>query len=487
MRFGLFSSLVVVVRSFATVEVADQCHDYCRELLGADSYCRYHNEQYYCRGGLPSTSPCQPRVDCAVQSSAPATAPFSSPAGEPAEGPPEAQVQGSGALTGCDNYCQELNPDVVSYCKLFLSPPTCKHGGQLCRPNQECTTGYYNPSAPSAPGTGAATTKNIMRTTTAPTQGAAPNSRPGCAGAAPAGEEDVFWWTEWPSGLYTKVQWTDYYRRLLRLLTTNCAYMRVTKLILRVLHPQFPPGVSSSDRLWYPDGDVTKSVLYTELLTKLGGTSVREIFMLPYVFDEVSREGWLSIAPTKGKVMSGVFHLLNEYNAKLSSIKFSGITVDYEEMKHVPTEYDLFWDPQGEADFKDGTNFEVGVAIGFDQVGRFEEWPWISHFYLEMYDFFRPTAYISQTADSRFLLYENMPSKMVNYVVNEAVDKVVQAAYVEHQSRAHLMWSMQFQGDQCVYPLNSAVEPRSRCLRYCPVELFNTTLSSPSKSNQSGR
>ncbi|EER20269.1 hypothetical protein Pmar_PMAR005521 [Perkinsus marinus ATCC 50983] len=231
--------------------------------------------------------------------------------------------------------------------------------------------------------------------------------------------------------------------------------MRVTKLILRVLHPQFPPGVSSSDRLWYPDGDVTKSIMYTELLTKLGGTSVREVFMLPYVFDEVSREGWLSIAPTKGKVMSGVFHLLKEYNAKLSSIQFSGITVDYEEMKHVPTEYDLFWDPQGEADFKDGTNFEVGVAIGFDQVGRFEEWPWVNNLYLEMYDFFRPTAYISQTANSRFLLYKNKASKMVNYVVNEAVDKVVQAAYADHRSRAHLMWSLQHQDDGCVYPLNS--------------------------------
>lgn len=50
--------------------------------------------------------------------------------------------------------------------------------------------------------------------------------------------------------------------------------------------------------------------------------------MLPYVFDEVSREGWLSIAPTKGKVMSGVFHLLKEYNAKLSSIQFSGVSAN---------------------------------------------------------------------------------------------------------------------------------------------------------------
>lgn len=71
------------------------------------------------------------------------------------------------------------------------------------------------------------------------------------------------------------------------------------------------------------------------------------------------------------------------------------------------------------------------------------------------YDFFRPTAYISQTANSRFLLYKNKASKMVNYVVNEAVDKVVQAAYADHRSRAHLMWSLQHQDDGCVYPLNS--------------------------------
>lgn len=59
------------------------------------------------------------------------------------EEPAPAHVQGSSGLTGCDNYCQELNPGVVTYCKLFSSPPRCKHGSQLCRPNQECTTGEH--------------------------------------------------------------------------------------------------------------------------------------------------------------------------------------------------------------------------------------------------------------------------------------------------------------------------------------------------------
>ncbi|KAF4660489.1 hypothetical protein FOL47_007153 [Perkinsus chesapeaki] len=436
LRLGIFGTLLPIAQSFAAVEVADQCHDYCREIFGVDSYCRYHNQQYYCRGGLPSSYPCVPRVDCAVEGSGasdPVTAPVKSSVQEE---PVDARVQAADGLTGCDSYCRELNPGVVTYCKLSMDPPTCKHGGQLCRPSQECTTGYYNPSASASSETRPKTTRNVIRTTSAPNNGA--NPRPGCEGDAPDGEEDVFWWTEWPSGLYTEAQWTQYYQRLFRLLTTNCAYMRVTKLILRVLHPQFPPGASSSGKLWYPDGDVTQSIIYKELLTKLGQTSVREIYMLPYVFDSVSREGWLSIAPTKGKVMSGVFHLLEEYNTQLSSIKFSGITVDYEEMKHLPAEYDLFWDPNGASDFKDGTNFEVGVAIGFDQIGRFEEWPWIDNFYLEMYDFFRPTPYIDQTSDSRFLVYENDYSKMVDYIVNEAVDKKVQAAHRRCHDRGTL-------------------------------------------------
>mmetsp|Transcript_3216 Transcript_3216/g.2646 ORF Transcript_3216/g.2646 Transcript_3216/m.2646 type:complete len:93 (-) Transcript_3216:58-336(-) len=84
--------------------------------------------------------------------------------------------------------------------------------------------------------------------------------------------------------------WTTYYQRIFKLLTENCAYMRVTKLMLRVLDPEFPAGASAAQKVWYPNGDVTQSVMYKELLSKLDQTAVRELEMMPYVFDEPSRQ-----------------------------------------------------------------------------------------------------------------------------------------------------------------------------------------------------
>ncbi|KAF4657048.1 hypothetical protein FOL46_007584 [Perkinsus olseni] len=275
----------------------------------------------------------------------------------------------------------------------------------------------------------------------------------GCPAVLP--ESDVFWWIEWPSMDPSVDAWTTYYHRIFDLLTTNCAYMRVTKLLLRVLDPEYPSGSDASHRVWYPNNDVTQSVMYKELLSKLDQTSVREVEMMPYVFDEPSRQTWLKWAPENGGPMSGAYAFAAEFNKHLTGVKFTGLTTDYEELNQSKSDYALLTDPEGESAFKGGhLELDFGIGLGYYQWSRFPLYTWTQHFYMEVYDIVTPFGGVDSSDQSRFLLYKDDPEAMVNYIVNEVLDSNTKAAYSQYSDGAHLMWSIQSMGLPCQYPLN---------------------------------
>jgi len=268
-------------------------------------------------------------------------------------------------------------------------------------------------------------------------------SEDGCP--TPLDYVEVFWWSEWPSlPKLTHTEFVEYYRRLLLLLKSNCAYMRVTKLILRVLDPEYPLAMPIS--IWYPNNDVTQSALFTELLVKLNETSVKEIEMLPYVGGDGNLDAWKKWSPDGESVMAGTYAFAAEYNKYLpDGIKFTGITVDIEEIHHLP-EYDMITNASAEYDFKGGhTDLGFGMAFPHTNIGLIQSCPFMSSFYLEMYDMAFKT--------SPFLKYKDEADELIDFLSTNALDDNRRKVYNDYSDRVHLMWSIQSNGLPCMYPI----------------------------------
>ncbi|KAF4714213.1 hypothetical protein FOZ63_000502 [Perkinsus olseni] len=257
---------------------------------------------------------------------------------------------------------------------------------------------------------------------------------------------EVFWWSEWPT-LRSNIQeeYAAYYKRLYILLSNNCVYMRVKKLILRVLDPQYPPYDSA--KVWYPNNDVTQSAMFTELLSKLKYTSVKEIEFLPYVYDQRSRSSWKEWSQDGKRVMAGAYAFAAEYNKHLpAGVKITGVTVDYEELNKAPIEYAMLSSPTAERTFKGGhTDIKFGIAFGRGDVGKIISFSWTDNFYLEMYDL--------GFKESPFLRYKSKPSQFIQFLAYQVLGNNLIRVYNQHHEKINLMWSLQSEGLPCMYPL----------------------------------
>ncbi|KAF4677373.1 hypothetical protein FOL47_001959 [Perkinsus chesapeaki] len=96
------------------------CNAYCVSLNGEGSYCKWWKDEPVCQAGNQSCGV----GDCPSGTSA------------PPEVPEDAH---SGHSPACDSYCVEKNPTVngdrESYCKWWLTVPTCLYGDQHCGPS----------------------------------------------------------------------------------------------------------------------------------------------------------------------------------------------------------------------------------------------------------------------------------------------------------------------------------------------------------------
>jgi hypothetical protein len=259
-------------------------------------------------------------------------------------------------------------------------------------------------------------------------------------------------WCEWPSQAFTASAAETYFAGLLNFINSNGLTARIPRIILRVLHPQFPALEGGSAQFFSPS---TSSLLFTSFLDKLpGGT---ELVLYPYVMESLAGTSWMS---GYSSPVDGAAAFLKQWNDVLSSsgssVRFVGMTIDLEEMPGLNSYSSFDVNSASVADLKSRHgDFEFGVAVGFDQTGKINSMVnFIDKFYIELYDFYTPTAGVNATPDSPFLLYQNQPQMMADFVLNKVLNAAQLTQYAQHSDKIMAMWSSQNIPGPCLYPLN---------------------------------
>jgi hypothetical protein len=149
-----------------------------------------------------------------------------------------------------------------------------------------------------------------------------------------------------------------------------------------------------------------------------------------------------------------VFKWANDWNKFLPGVKFTGVVFDNEEFGG-GAGGPLLTATNAAALKSKFAIKNIGLAVGFDGVGKFATMPWIDQFYMEMYDFYTPAAYIDASPQSRFVQYVNNPGPLVDYITNQVLSAGQLDLYRQYASKVHAMWSTQSLGTNCIYPLGT--------------------------------
>jgi len=258
---------------------------------------------------------------------------------------------------------------------------------------------------------------------------------------------DFFVWVEWP-WIHDVPPANDFYDQLLSFTKQNCIGARVTRLVLRVLHPEFP---SPSTSLWWPPA---ASPMYTHLISKLPPGV--ELVLYPYVKDEDAGNAWMRFGNSSNPI-EGAWVFMSQWDAYLASqgagSKFVGTAIDHEEVsgmqRYSPIVFDSALAQGLKAKF--GQALEFGVATGFDGVGKIQAG--FDKVYVELYDFYSPKAYAAQDAvSSPFLIHRGDPAGMADYILKEALTPYQLEEYGKHPSVVMAMWSSQNLNGLCIHP-----------------------------------
>lgn len=349
-------------------------------------------------------------------------------------------IPSASALT-CDEYCVSLN-GAGSLC----SASACSRGRQYCgRP--KCTRRTATTAAPTAATTTATTAKPVT-TTVAPT--VAP------ANLAAAGSP-LFVWAEWPSGLSTAAPATLFFTGLVNFVKSNALGSAIPRIVMRILHPEFPALEGGTGQFFSAD---TSSLLYTSFLSKLpAGT---ELILYPYVMEKLAGQSWMSSTGAADPVQGAAAYMV-KWNSVLSeagsSVRFAGLVIDLEEMPGLATFSNFKVTAASVAALKAQYGpFEFGVSPGFDQTGLIQtNIAFVDKFYIQLYDFYFPTAGVDATPNSPFLLYKDQPQAMGDFVLTKALTAAQLALYQQYPSKIMAMWSNQNLAGSCLYPLPSGM------------------------------
>lgn len=280
-----------------------------------------------------------------------------------------------------------------------------------------------------------------------PDDGSATN--PGCGADFPEKSTELTLWAEWPT-LDSDEAWKQLFKDILSYMTRNCANIRTTKLIMRVLNPSFV--LSGSNTALHPS---ETSPLYTGLISKLPKNV--QLHFYPYMMDARAQTAWETFGGATGQqnLMANVYKFTNEWNNFLSTVGaplVKGIIIDNEEIRHLPNFGEIL-DLQSITALKG--DLEFGITIGFDELTRLSNWaPNVDRFYLQVYDLYTPVADVAKTANSPFLKMENDAASMAKFIVEEVLTPKIWQVYNKFAKQITLMWSLQSQGKNCFYPLN---------------------------------
>jgi hypothetical protein len=262
--------------------------------------------------------------------------------------------------------------------------------------------------------------------------------------------EDIFLWTEWP-GSYDAA---GYYTKLLAFMQQNCIGARVSRLVLRVLHPEFP---SDAESIWWPPSPTTP--FYANLLSLVNPGTVLVVY--PYLMEEAAGRAWSSLSPGGSHPVEGVFEFVSRWNTFLaaagSSVRLSSVVFDLEENGGLRGYSGFEINADMARSMKTaypGVGFEV--TTGFDVLSKIAE-PAFDKVYGQFYDFYAPKIFAAQSeTDSPFLLHKDDSEGIADYIINEAIPGNILNRYGEFKDKLLVMWSNQNIGDTCIYGDGSA-------------------------------
>jgi hypothetical protein len=148
---------------------------------------------------------------------------------------------------------------------------------------------------------------------------------------------------------------------------------------------------------------------------------------------------------------------MKAFNAILTSVKFVGIVLDLEELPGLNT-YSSFAVTAASVSALKAKygSFEFGTTAGFDQSGLIaSSSAYVDKIYIELYDFYTPTAGVDATPNSPFFLYKNQPQVMGDFILNKVLTAAQISLYKQYSSKIMAMWSSQNLAADCLYPLTN--------------------------------
>ena len=238
---------------------------------------------------------------------------------------------------------------------------------------------------------------------------------------------------------------------------SNCANMRVSRLVLRVLHPGFVP--ESIQVYWPPQ----TAPMWTDLISKL--PSGIELIMYPYVETDFEWNQWKRATNTE-EALEGVFKFTSMWNEFLtysgSKVKFTGVTIDLEELW--VNKLDSVFNATVVNAYKAKYGlYDYGVSVGFDGTGKVELMSsYVDSFYMQWYDFYTDVngntyPYVDASAvDSPFLKHLNNHKAMTSYILDRVVTSRIKNIYSVHGKKIYAMWSNQDLDTDCLYILSKS-------------------------------
>jgi hypothetical protein len=253
-------------------------------------------------------------------------------------------------------------------------------------------------------------------------------------------QRPIFLWTEWTYD-YPEI----YYPKLLKFIAGNCAGLKVTRVIVRVLDPLFP----GDGKLW---GVSATSGLYTQFLSKLPAGIDLKIY--PYLKDADSLASWAKYGGSANSLQS-VFKYTQAWNTLLASLgnanRFTGVVVDGEEqagfLAYMPTLPGL----------RSSTGLKFGYAIAYYRIGAMSDDSgmglYVDEFYLEMYDFFYPNMGSTvKNVDYSSAAVLNNPAAFTSSLVSGIIGGFIS----QYGAKSHFMWSsQQSSANTCIMPLGN--------------------------------
>ena len=257
-------------------------------------------------------------------------------------------------------------------------------------------------------------------------------------------------WTEWPT--MDIGAWPRYFTQLREFLSDNCGGFRFSRVIMRVLDPEFQ---EERGELWQIS---RSSSFYVDFLRHL--SSDIEVHIYPYLLETQSALKWTSGRNSEAEsALEGAFKYVRDWNRVLIAdglpVRLGGVVCDKEEGRNFIHDLEHLARHKRTYTIPGAPRLKFGLGIGFDTTGSIPSFSdEIDNFYVEMYDWYvpghRPVRHI--TAERHNAV--NNPARFV-----EILETLQDLGSHYHRYRSHdrivFMWSLQNSDHRhCLYPLN---------------------------------